>query len=149
MSIFICRELGAKVLNMFKKFMQTFSPKYFARPKYFHRRSCECGKPVTAKFWQIYNAKFSRHSYECRRASVVQWSRNSLEKTCENLATIWRENKTKRHSYECRATLSQMPRDCHTNENKLHSWESRGTLSRMSCDYHATVAGHSRDISSK
>ena len=84
---------------------------------------------------RIYNAKFSRHSRECR-ASVARQSRDSLEKTCEHLATIWRENKTKLHSLECRATLSQMSRDCRTNENenKLHSWERRETLSRMSRD---------------
>ena len=35
------------------------------------RRSCECREPVAAKFWRINNAKFWRHSYECR-ASVVR-----------------------------------------------------------------------------
>ena len=29
--IFMCRELVAKVLNLFKNFMRFFSPKYFAR----------------------------------------------------------------------------------------------------------------------
>ena len=108
------RELVAKVLNMFKNWMLIFFPKYFARPSRTRRscdsratfvrqsrdvratvarRSCECREPVAAKFWRIYNEKFSRHSYECR-ASVAQRSRDSLETTCEKLATIWRENKT-------------------------------------------------------
>ena len=96
--------------------MRMFSPKYFARLSRdcratVVRRSCECRESATAKVWRICNAKFSRHSHECR-ASVVIRSRDSLEKTCEHLATSWRENKTKRHSYECRATLSRMPGDC-------------------------------------
>ena len=113
------RELVAKVLNMFKNFMRIFSPKYLAGLSRdclatVARRSCECREPVAAKFWRIYNAKFSRHSCECR-ASVARRSCDSLEKTCENLATIWRENKTKRHSYECLSTLARMSRDCRTN----------------------------------
>ena len=44
------------------------------------------------KFWRIYNEKISRHSYEyCM--TVVRQSSDSLEKTCEQLATIWREKK--------------------------------------------------------
>ena len=85
------RELVAKVLNMFKNWMRFFFPKIFRKTVV--RRSCECREPVAAKFWRIYNAKFSRHSYECR-ASVARQSRDSLETTCEKLATIWRENKT-------------------------------------------------------
>ena len=88
------RELVAKVLNMFKNWMRIFFPKYFAR------LSRDCGATVLRmsgtcrrKFWRNYNAKFSRHSYECR-ASVARQSRDSLETTCEKLATIWRENKT-------------------------------------------------------
>ena len=105
------RELVAKVLNMFKNFMRFFSTKYFAKLSRecratVARRLCECREPVAAKFW--------RHSYECR-ASVARRSRDSLETTCENLATIWRENNTKRLSYECRATLARMSRDCRTN----------------------------------
>ena len=70
------RELIAKVLNMFINFMRIFSPKYFARlSRDCHativRRSCECREPVAAKFWRIYNAKFLRHSHECR-ATVVR-----------------------------------------------------------------------------
>ena len=103
------REMVAKVLNMFKNWMRIFSPKYFARLSRdgratVARRSCECRKPVAAKFWRIYNAKFSRHSYECR-ASVARRSRDSLETTCEKLATIWRDS----------ATLARMSRDCRTN----------------------------------
>ena len=72
------RELVAKVLNMFKNWMRFFFPKYFARLSRdcratVVRRSCECREPVAAKFWRIYNAKFSRHSYE-RRASVARQS---------------------------------------------------------------------------
>ena len=57
------------------------------------------------------------------RSNVVRQSRDSLEKTCEQLANIWRENKTKRQSYmyECRETLSRMSRDCRANENKTEA----------------------------
>ena len=91
------RELVTKVLNMFKNWMRIFFPKYFARLSRNGRatflRMQECREPVTAKFWRIHIAKFSRHSYECR-VSVARRSRDSLETTCEKLATIWRENKT-------------------------------------------------------
>ena len=79
------RELVAKFFNMLKNFMRIFSPKYFARLSRdsratVARRSCECRELVAANFWRIYNAKFSRHSYECR-ASVARRSRDSLAKT--------------------------------------------------------------------
>ena len=114
---------------MLKNFKRIFSPKYFARLSRDGRASVANLSP--RNFGEIYNAKFLRHSYECRTMVARQ--------SCENLATIWRKNKTKRRkrlSYECRATLAQMSRDCRTNlnENKLHSLESRETLSRMSCD---------------
>ena len=142
------RLLVAKFFNMLENFMRVFSPKYFARLSRASRamvaqRSCECRELVTAKFWRIYNAKFfatlKRMSRECRTRVARQ--------SCENLVTIWRENKTKQHSYECRATLARMSRDCRTNlnENKLHSRESRETLSRMSCDCRVTVARLSCD----
>ena len=138
----MCRELVAKFLNMFINSMRFSFAKILRKTvarlscdgrATVVRRTCEYRGPVAAKFWQ--------HSYKCR-ASVVRRSRDSLEKTCEHLATIWRENKTKRHSYECRATLSRMSRDCRTNENenKLDSWESHETPSRMSRDCRATVA---------
>ena len=87
-----------KVLNNFLKILCDF---FFARifRKTVAQWLCECREPVAAIFWQIYNAKISRHWYKCL-ASVVQRSCDSLEKTCEHLATIWRENKTKRHSYK-------------------------------------------------
>ena len=91
--------------------------------------------------------EFTMQNFRDTRTNVARVSRQS----CENLATIWRENKTKRHSYDSRATLARMSRDCRTNfnENKLHSRESRETLSRMSRDCRATVARLSRDIFSK
>ena len=114
------RELVAKVSNMFKNFIRTFSPKYVAilsrdcRATVV-RRLCKCRKRVAAKFRRIHDAKISQDSYEWR-SNIVRQSRDSLEKTCEHLATVWRENKTKRHSYECRETLSRMARDCRRDE---------------------------------
>ena len=81
------RELFAKFFNMLKNFMRIFSPKYFARLSRdsratVARRSCERRELVAAKFWGIYNAKISRHSYECR-ASVARRSLDSLAKTSQ------------------------------------------------------------------
>ena len=139
------RELVAKFFNMLKNFMRFFSPKYFARLSRdsratFVRVSRTCRREILANLQCEIFATFVR---ECR-TTVARHSR-------ENLATIWRENKTKRHSYECRATLARMSRDFRTNlnENKLHSRESRETLSRMSRDCRATVGRLSRDIFSK
>ena len=117
--IFTCRELVANWSRRFQTCLKIgceFFPQIISQDcrATVARRSCECREPDAAKFWQIYNAKISRHSYECR-ASVARRSRDSLETTCEKLATIWRENKTERHSYECRATLARMSRDCRTN----------------------------------
>ena len=95
--------------------------------------------------------KFTMQNFLDTRSNVVQVSYDChatvLRKTCEHLATIWRENKTKIHSYECPATLSQMSCDCRTNENqnKLHLQESRETLSQISGKCRATVARLSRD----
>ena len=107
------RELVAKFLNMFKNFMGINSPKHFARLSRdgratVVRRSCECRELVAAKFWRIYNAKFSRHSYECR-ASVARRSRDSLAKTSrlsgEKMKLSDIHTNGVRHSHECRATV--------------------------------------------
>ena len=75
------RKLVAKFLNMFKNFMGINSPKHFARLSRdcratVVRRSCECRELVAAKFWRIYNEKFSRRS----RDSLAKTSRLSGEK---------------------------------------------------------------------
>ena len=107
------RELVAKFLNMFKNFMGINSPKHFARLSRdcrttVVRRSCECRELVAAKFWRIYNAKFSRHSYECR-ASIARRSRDSLAKTSrlsgEKMKLSDIRTNGVRHSHECRATV--------------------------------------------
>ena len=109
----------------------------FLVPKYFARLSCD--RRMT----------FLALSRTCRReilanlqceifVTLVRMSCNNLEKTYEHLATIWRENKTKRHSYECRATLSRMSCDCRENGNKTIA-----TFVRTSRDTLAT-ATHSR-----
>ena len=99
--IFTCRELVAKVLKMFKNWMRIFFPKYFARlSRDCHatvaRCSCECREPVAAKFWRIYNAKFSRPSYKCR-VSVVRIK----------IKIRYIRGKVVRHSHECRATVAR------------------------------------------
>ena len=103
------RELVAKFLNMFKNFMGINSPNISKDCRAtVVRRSCECRELVAAKFWRIYNAKFSRHSYECR-ASVARRSRDSLAKTSrlsgEKMKLSDIRTNGVRHSHECRATV--------------------------------------------
>ena len=86
--IFMCRKLVVKVLNMFKNFMRFFCQNI----------SQDC------------RATFVRVSRTC--ASVTRQLRDSLEKTCKNLVTIWRENKTK-------ATFVRMLCDTRTNVARL------------------------------
>ena len=132
------REMVAKVLNMFKNFMQIFSPKYFAR------LSCDGRASVTYLSPRNFG-EFTMRNFRDTRTNVVRVSHYGratvLRKPCDYLA----RNKIKRHSYECRTTLAQMLRDCRANlnENKLHSRKSRKTLSRMSRNCHATVARQS------
>ena len=109
------RELVAKIFNMLKNFMRIFSQKYLARLSRDGRvtfvrvpRTCRC--EILANLLCEIFATLVRMSRECRTTVARQ--------SCENLATIWRENKTKRHSYECRATLARMSRNCRTNLNK-------------------------------
>ena len=85
--IFVSRELVAKVLNMFKKFMRIFSTKYFARlSRNCHatviRLSCECRESVAAKFrrnlqCEIF-ATFVRMSYNSR-ATVLRKHANTRD----------------------------------------------------------------------
>ena len=65
-----------------------------------------------------------RHSCECC-TTVAQQS-------CENRATIWRENKTKRNSYECRATVVRIKMKISYIRGKVvrHSHECRATVAR-------------------
>ena len=103
------RELVAKFLNMLKilweLIRQNISQDCRATVV---RRSCECRELVAAKFWRIYNAKFSRHSYECR-ASVARRSRDSLAKTSrlsgEKIKLSDIRTNGVRQSHESRATV--------------------------------------------
>ena len=66
-------------------------------------------------------------------------SHNSLEKTCEQCATIWQENKTKTRLYECHDTLSRMSQDCRASENET----KRENVVRYSHECLQTVYIHS------
>ena len=125
---------GREVFQHVEKFYANFFSKIFR--KTVARLSCDgratfvrvsrtCRREILADLQCEIFATLVRMSRECRTTVARQ--------SCENLATIWRENKTKRHSYECRATLARMSRDCRTNlnENKLHSRESRETLTNV------------------
>ena len=93
----MCCEMVAKVLNMFKNFM-----------RFFVHASVANMSPRNV-------GEFTMRKLRDTRKIVV---RMPLDRRATVLATIWRENKTKRHSYEFRETLSRMSRDCRTNENE-------------------------------
>ena len=105
----MCRELVAKFLNMFKKFYANVFSKIFRKTVV--RRSCECRELVAANCLRINNAKFSRHSYECR-ASVVRRSRDSLEiilrLSGEKIKLSDIRTNVVRHCKDCRATVVRM-----------------------------------------
>ena len=132
------REVFQHVENFYANFFSKIFRKTVARQSCdgratFVRVSRTCRREILANLQCEIFATLVRMSRECRTTVARQ--------SCENLATIWRENKTKRHSYECRATLARISRDCRTNlnENMLHSRESRETLS-LSHDSRATIA---------
>ena len=75
---FLVSRTGREVFQHVEKFYANFFSKIFR--KTVARLSCDGRELVAAKFWRIYNAKFWRHSYECR-ASVARRSRDSLAKT--------------------------------------------------------------------
>ena len=110
------RELIAKVSNMFKNFMRIFFAKIFRKTVV--RQSCDVRASV-ANLSPRNFGEFTMRNFRDTRTNVLRiclnqcltnvarQSGDSLEKTCEHLATIWRENKTKRHSFEYRTTLSR------------------------------------------
>ena len=91
--------------------MQIFSPKAVAR------LSHDVCVRVANLSLQTFG-EFTMQKFCDTRTNVIRQSCDSLEKTWEHLATLWRETKTKQHSYECRETLSRMSLDCHTDENE-------------------------------
>ena len=119
---FLVPRTGREVFKHVEKFYANFFSKIFR--KTVARLSCDgratfvrvsktCRRKILANLQCKIFATLVRMSRECRMTVARQ--------SCENLATIWRENKTKRHSYECRATLARMSRDCHTNLNENKS----------------------------
>ena len=114
-----CREncpvsrTSREVFQQVEKFYANFFSKIFR--KTVARLSCD-GRATFVRVSPRNFGEFTMRNFLDTRTNVARQS-------CETLATIRRENKTKRHSFECRATLARMSRDCRTNlnENKLHS----------------------------
>ena len=114
------RELVV-VLTMFKNFMRFFFAKIFRKTVV--RRSV--ARTFRREILVIYNAEFSRHSYECRaRLCCVFTGRATVLRKHADTSRPSGE-KIKLSDIQCRATLSRMSGDCRTNENenKLHSRE--------------------------
>ena len=124
--------------------MRNFLQKYFARlPRDYRatvvRRSCECREPVAAKFWRIYNAKVSRHSYD-GRATVLRKHANTSRLSGEKIKLSDIRTNVVRHSHECCATFVRM---------KMKINYIRGKVVRHSHECLTTVVQQSRDIFSK
>ena len=68
LKIFMCRELVAKFLNRFKKFMQMFSSKYFARLS----RDCRNNENENKPHSRESRETLSRMSRDCR-ATVARY----------------------------------------------------------------------------
>ena len=98
------RELVAKVLNMFKNCMRIFRQNI----------SQDCRANVVR---QSYDVQASVANMSPRNFGEFTMRKFRVDSRATVLATIWRENKTKRHSFECRETLSRMSRNCRTNKN--------------------------------
>ena len=131
------RELVAKVLNMFKNWMQILFPNNFAR------LSCQCRERVAARFWRIYNAKFLRHSYKCRarvshdgRATVLIQHAKKSRLSGEKIKLSDIRTNVMRHSHECRATVIRIKMKIRYIHGKVvrHSHECCATVTRLSCD---------------
>ena len=99
------RKLVAKVLNMFKNFVQIYSPKYFARQSYHVRASVANMSPRNF-------GKFSMQKFcDTRTGEKIK-----LRDIRINVV---------RHSHECLATVLRMK-----IKLKVHSWELHETLSK-------------------
>ena len=144
--IFTCRELVAKVLNMFKNFMRIFSQKKSQdRRATVVRRSHDVRASV-ANLSPRNFSEFTMRNFRDTRTNVVRVSHDGcatvLRQHAKNSRLFGEKIKLSDigtnvvpHSHECRATVVRIK-----NENKIHSRESRETLSRMSHDCRATVA---------
>ena len=97
----MCRELVAKVANMFKNFMQIFSPKYFAR------RSCD-SRTMFAQVPRQNFGKFEMQNFRYTHMNVNRQSRDSLEKSGEKIKLSNIHTKVVRHSHECLTTVVGM-----------------------------------------
>ena len=142
--IFTCRELVAKVLNMFKNWMRFFPPKYFARLSRDVRANVANLSPrnfgeFTMRNFRDARTNVVRVSHDGRATVLRQHAKNSRLSGEKIKLSIIRTNVV-RHSHECRATVVRIKM-----KNKIHSLESRETLSRMSRDCRETVARLSRD----
>ena len=115
--IFMCLELVAKVLNMLKNFMRFCFAKIFQGCRETFVRLSHQDHASFVNLLPRNFGEFTMQNFGDTRTNAARQSGDSLEKTCEHIGTIWRENKTKRHSYERRATHARMSRDCRTNRS--------------------------------
>ena len=122
-------ELVAKVLNMFKNFMQIFSPKYFARLSRdgratFVRVSQTCRREILANLQ-------CKIFHDTRRATVLRKHANTLPLSGKKIELNDIRTNVMRHSHDCRATVVGM---------KMKISYIRGKVVRHSQECCATVA---------
>ena len=109
MRIFMCRELVAKVFNMFKNFMRIFLPKYFARLSCngratFLRVARTCRLKILANLQCEIFATLVRMSCKCR-TTVLRKHAKTLRLSGEKIKLSDIRTNVVRHSHEFHATV--------------------------------------------
>ena len=150
-AIFMCYQLVTKILNMFKNFMQIFSPKFWepvARLSYEVRASV--ANPVATKFWRICNATILQHWYDSRVTVLRKHANNSRlsgkKLKLNNICTF-----DMRHSDKPLATVIQVKRKLsYIRANVMrHSHKCLATVVRVSGIYRTTVVRYISTIRPK
>ena len=136
--IFTCRELVAKVLNMFKNWMRIFFPKYFARLSRDGRANVANLSPQNFGEFTMQNFHDTRTnvvlvSQDGRATVLRQHAKNSRLSGEKIKLSVIRSNVV-RHSHECRATVVQIKMKIRYICGKVvrHSHECRATVVRQS-----------------
>ena len=147
-----CREVVAKVLNMFENFMRILSPKYFARPSRDSRAKCE-GRATFVRVSRTCRCEILANDLRCQifatlvpvsydgRATVLRKHANTSRLSGEKIKLSEIRTNVVRHSHECRATVVRMKMKISYIRGKVvrHSQECLATIVRESRDYPTTV----------
>ena len=132
------REPVAKVLNMFKNWMQIFFPKYFARLSRDVRANVANLSPrnfgeFTMRNFRDTRTNVVRVSHD-GRATVLRQHAKNLRLSGEKIKLSVIRTNVVRHSHECRASVVRIKMKIRYIRGKVvrHSHECRATVVRQS-----------------